>query len=128
MVVGQGGPVRLVDEPAAHFSPASVVKPVFPEREGHVAGMDMRAVGTLVVGLGGGRRRAEDDIDPRVGLTAIRPVGAAVGADRPLAVVHAADEDHWQAAAAALRSAVCIGPEAPAETPVVHAKIEGVLE
>ena len=54
-------------------------------------------------------------IDPAVGLTEIAPVGAEVGPDRPLAVVHARDEAAADAAIAALRAAVAVGDEAPAD-------------
>ena len=38
--------------------------------------MDCRAVGLVVTGLGGNRRREDDAIDPRVGLSRLAPVGA----------------------------------------------------
>jgi thymidine phosphorylase len=88
-----------------------------------VAGMDCRAVGLVVTGLGGNRRREDDVIDPAVGLTEIAPVGAAVGPDRPLAVVHAASEDAADEAVAALRAAITVGDEAPADGPVIAGRI-----
>jgi thymidine phosphorylase len=81
--------------------------------------MDCRAVGLVVTGLGGNRRREDDAIDAAVGLSDVAPVGAAVGPDRPLAIVHARDGAGWEAAAAALRAAVSVGDEAPPERPVV---------
>jgi thymidine phosphorylase len=85
--------------------------------------MDCRAVGLVVTGLGGNRRREDDVIDPSVGLTEIAPVGAQVGPDRPLALVHAASEDAAAEAIAALRAAVAVGGEAPAGRPVVAGRI-----
>ena len=79
--------------------------------------MDCRAVGLVVTGLGGNRRREDDVIDPAVGLTEIAPTGAQVGPDRPLAVVHAASEAAADEAIAALRAAVTVGDEAPPERP-----------
>jgi thymidine phosphorylase len=102
---------------------APVVRAVEPARDGVVTGMDARAVGLVVTGLGGNRRREDDVIDAAVGLSEIAPVGAAVGFDRPLAVVHARDEAGWEGAAAALREAVTVGDAAPDPRPVVAERI-----
>jgi thymidine phosphorylase len=115
MVRALGGP----DDVAAALPTAPVVRAVEPERPGRVQRMDTRAVGLVVTGLGGNRRREDDVIDPAVGLTHVAPLGAAVGPDRPLAVVHARDDSGWEAAAAALRAAIGVGEEPPAPRPVV---------
>ena len=62
---------------------------VAPRRAGVVTDVDTRTLGLLVVGLGGGRRRADDAIDPAVGLADVRGPGDVVSPDRPIAVVHA---------------------------------------
>jgi thymidine phosphorylase len=85
-----------------------------PDRAGVVTHVDARAVGLLVVRLGGGRERAEDDVDPAVGLSDVRGPGDAVSAERPIAVVHARSEADAESAAATLRRAVKIGDEPPA--------------
>jgi thymidine phosphorylase len=100
------------------------VRAVAPERAGVVAGMDCRAVGLVVTGLGGNRAKETDVIDPAVGLAAIAPVGAEVGPERPLAVVHARDEAAADAAERALRAAVSVGDAAPDERPAVAGRIE----
>ena len=86
--------------------------------------MDCRAVGLVVTGLGGNRAKESDVIDPAVGLAEIAPVGAHVGPDRPLAVVHARDEAGADAAERALLAAVRVGDEAPAERPAVAGRVE----
>jgi thymidine phosphorylase len=123
MVAGLGGPADLMDAPDEHLAAAPVVRAAAPERPGTVTGMDCRAVGLVVTGLGGNRRREDDRIDPAVGLTEIVPVGAEVGLDRPLAVIHAASDAAADEAVAALRKAVVVGDEAPAPGPVVAGRI-----
>jgi len=86
--------------------------------------MDCRAVGLVVTGLGGNRAKESDVIDPAVGLAGVAPVGAQVGPDRPLAIVHARDEAGFEAAERALRAAVRLGDEAPAERPAVAGRVE----
>jgi thymidine phosphorylase len=124
MVAGQGGPSDLLERPQAHLPQAAVVRPAFPEQPGFVNAIDTRALGMIVVELGGGRQRAEDRIDPAVGLSAIAAPGQQADSEAPLAVIHAASEDDWQRAAAALRRAVRLGPQAPPPRPLVLARLE----
>lgn len=85
--------------------------------------MDTRALGMAVVALGGGRRRATDSIDYSVGLTDMARLGASVDGQRPLAVIHANNEDDWQQAADAVRTAMTLGDKVPEETPVIYRRI-----
>ena len=70
-----------------------------------------RGVGFAVVALGGGRMRAQDAIDPAVGLSALAGLGEAVGPDRPLGIVHARDEDGFAQAQERLRRAYRISSD-----------------
>jgi thymidine phosphorylase len=123
MVAALGGPADLLEKPDKHLPRAPVVRPVTPAEAGHVAAMDVRAVGLAVLALGGGRRRVEDKIDPRVGLTDMTAIGEEVGAARPLCLVHAASESGADAAAAALRAAVTIGAKPATIPPAVRQRI-----
>jgi thymidine phosphorylase len=123
MVHALGGPGDLLEAPGEHLAPASVTRPATPERPGCVTAMDCRAVGLAVTGLGGNRRREDDQIDYAVGLTEIAPVGAEVGPDRPLAVVHARGDASAEEAVAALRAAVTVGPVAPEPRPVLLGRV-----
>jgi thymidine phosphorylase len=75
------------------------------------------------MGLGGGRRRPEDRIDAAVGIVEISGIGAAVGPDRPLAVIHARGESDAKRAAAELRAATRIAATPPAPLPIVRERI-----
>ena len=50
-------------------------------------------------------------------------LGESVDSQRPLAMIHANDEESWQQAADAVRTAMVLGDQAPAETPVVYKRI-----
>jgi thymidine phosphorylase len=126
MAAALGGPRDLVERPDAHLPVAPVRRPVAPRRPGVVTRVDARAIGLLVVALGGGRRRADDAVDPAVGLSEVRGPGDAVGPDQPLAVVHARTADAAAAAAAALQAAVAVGETAtPAVRPPVLRRFLG---
>ena len=122
MVVAQGGPADFVDRYATLLRPAPVIRPVPAPAPGTIAAIDTRAVGEAVVHLGGGRLRGGDPVDPRVGFSDLAAPGDAVGPDRPLALVHAADPAGAEAAIAALQAAVRMG-EAPAPVALVQERI-----
>jgi thymidine phosphorylase len=121
MVAALGGPADFVENP--QLPSASVMRPVAPERPGYVDRVDARAVGLVVTGLGGNRRREDDQIDHGVGLSDVAPIGAQVGPDRPLAIVHARGDASAVEAATALLQAVRVGPEPPAERPVLLGRV-----
>jgi thymidine phosphorylase len=81
--------------------------------------MDARALGLVVVELGGGRRRAGDTIDPRVGLSDIRPLGSLLRAGDPLLRVHAASAAQAQAACQSLLASITLADTSPPVGPVV---------
>jgi thymidine phosphorylase len=123
MVAALGGPSDLLEHPGSHLPHASVTKPVAPERPGYVVGMNARAVGLVVTGLGGNRRREDDQIDYGVGLSRVAAIGTEVGPDTPLAIVHARGDASADEAASALRSAVQVAPEPPEERRVLLGRV-----
>jgi thymidine phosphorylase len=125
MVAAQGGSNRLVQSPETLLPVAPIIRPVFPLQVGFVNAINTRVVGNTVITLGGGRQRAEDEVDHSVGISEIAGVGSAVGHDMPLATLHAANEDSWQHAAKFLRSGFEIGPEPGQPQPVIHASVKG---
>lgn len=125
MVNAQGGPSSLLERPESFLPEAAIARPVFPVCAGYVSAIDTRAVGMAVIALGGGRQRVEDSIDPSVGISRIKGVGARVDPNTPLAFVHASSEDHWDRAAQLLRDAYTIGSEVIEAQHAVYARIEG---
>ena len=123
MVGELGGPADFMERPLRHLPGAPVVVPVTPDAPGVVARVDTRSLGVAVVALGGGRARADDRIDPAVGLTELAGIGEAVGADRPLCLIHARDRDGARRAAAAVAAAYHVGEDGHAGR-LVHERIE----
>ena len=122
MVAALGGPIDFVERWPDRLPSAPVVIEVSPEDAGVVSAIDTRAVGEVVVALGGGRRRDGDRVNPSVGLSEIAALGEGVGPDLPFARVHAAPLDEAEAAAVALRRAFTVGEGAP-ERPLIHGRI-----
>jgi thymidine phosphorylase len=121
MATALGGPADLVERPGDHLPAAPVQHAV--TAHGVVTAMDCRAVGLVITGLGGNRAREDDAIDYAVGLSEIAPVGAEVGADRPLAVIHARDASSAQEAERALLAAVHVGGDDPPTRPIVAGRV-----
>ena len=120
MVTELGGPSDILEAPDTHLPKATVTVAAEPAEAGTVGAVDVRAVGLAVVALGGGRTRESDPVDHSVGLTDVAAPGEEVApGGRPLAVVHAADEDAAQRAADALRAAFVLGEDAPKAAPPV---------
>jgi thymidine phosphorylase len=113
MVAAQGGDPAVVDDPGR--LPAAPVRVDLPApSSGFVLDVDPYLLGEAVVDLGGGRRRAEDRIDPAVGVLLHKRHGDRVERGEPLASVLAADEAGGRRVAAErVGPAYRLGPAAP---------------
>ncbi|MCW2256386.1 thymidine phosphorylase [Providencia alcalifaciens] len=123
MVAAQKGPNDFVENYSKYLPTAVLSKAVYAEKSGIITAMDTRALGMSVVTLGGGRRKASDDIDYSVGLSDIAALGASVDNQVPLAVIHANSEKAWEEAAKEVRAAMIVGDKAPEATPMVYRQI-----
>jgi thymidine phosphorylase len=123
MVFSLGGPVNFIANASQHLPRAPIVRAAPAPRKGIVEAIGAREIGLAVVELGGGRRSAADTIDPAVGFTELVGLGAEVGAGAPLALVHARNEAHAEAAIARLAAAYQIGEVQPVRGPAVIERI-----
>jgi thymidine phosphorylase len=124
MVKALGGPGDFLERSQAYLPAAPVARPVPPAESGFVASMDAGAVGRALVALGGGRKHPDGEIDLSVGFANFAGVGAEVSRDRPLAVIHARNDDDFARAAAQIRAAVRVGPEPTASAgPIVKERV-----
>jgi thymidine phosphorylase len=123
MVSALSGPVDFVDQPHHYLPTAPVQLVVEAPRSGFVTNMATRDIGLAVVELGGGRRRASDAVDPRVGFTQFVQIGQAVQPGDTLAVVHAADAAAAERARHALLALIQISDKAPVLSPVLVQRV-----
>jgi len=108
MVVAQGGDEGVVYE-SAWLPQAKLKVPFTSSRGGFVRDVDAMGVALAALRLGAGRARAEDKIDPAVGMSALVKVGERVDAGAPLCMIHANDEKALAEAQAMLAKAIVIG-------------------
>jgi|SRR5579883_131907 thymidine phosphorylase len=124
MVEALGGPSDFLEKAARYLPAAPVVRAVFAEQRGFLAGMNAKEIGLTLVALGGGRTRPDDAIDLAVGLTGFAQVGDPVDNTNPLCMVHARDEPSFELAAKRIRAAVQIASApAGASGPIVRERI-----
>lgn len=122
MVAALEGPGDVLHE--ASLAEAPVIRPLLTREAGYLVSVDTRAVGLAVIGLGGGRRRVDDRIDHRVGLSRIRQVGDWLEAGQPLAQVHAASDADADTALAVLQRAFSLGSSKPTQMVALHQRVD----
>ena len=116
LVEAQDGDPAVVDDPS--LLPTAPVRREVPAGDsGRVAEIPARAVGLASVELGAGRRRVEDDVDPRVGFELHVKPGDAVEKDQSLATVHARTDADAESAARRLSEIIRLEPEDGERTP-----------
>lgn len=118
MVASMGGPADFMERPAHYLDSAPVQQAVYAE--GVLAAIDTRAVGNAIIDLGGGRRRAGQALDLRVGFERVAAPGSRLDSDTPLAIVHAASEADAARVAERLRDACRFSDEPAAAGPMVR--------
>lgn len=126
MVTELGGPHDLLQRPAHYLAQSAMIKPVYAETSGFVHSMNTRALGMTVVGLGGGRLRADERIDYAVGLTGIAELGQAMDPQTPLAWIHCQTENQYEQAARQIRDAIQINEQPAAIPPTIYRRIAPV--
>lgn len=117
MVVAQGGDGRQVDDPS-RLPRAPVVLALPAGREGYITHLDPLEMALAAVGLGAGRARKGDPIDPAVGLVVGPKVGQHIHGGETLVTIHAANDEAAEAAAERALAACTIGP-APVQAPLL---------
>lgn len=123
MVRALGGPSDVLNSRFTGLARAPVVQAIGAPRDGVVQAVDTRGLGLAVVELGGGRRRASDAIDPRVGLSDVLPLGTCVVRGQPLLRVHAATRAQAGAACTRIAGLITIADEAVPSGPILIERI-----
>ncbi len=111
IVMAQGGDVRVIDDPS-RLPAARLRVPVKSQCEGYVCDVNALDIALAALRLGAGRVRAEDRIDPAVGVSDLVKIGERVTAGGVLAVIHANDEKSLAEAESIVAGAIELG-EAP---------------
>lgn len=123
MVASLGGPKDLIEKPNDYLPKAKFVADILAAESGTITSIDTRAIGLAVVGLGGGRLRAEDKIDLSVGFSHLATLGESINTGDRLAQVHAASESDAERISEQILSAYKLGDSQPESNPTIIERI-----
>ena len=119
IIEAQGGDAHVVENPS-RLPAARRQAPLISPRGGYVTDVDAMGVALAALRLGAGRARAEDPVDPAVGIASLVKLGESIEAGQPLCIVHANNESALAEANDLLRKAIALGDE-PVEAPgLIH--------
>ena len=123
MVQAQGGDPSYIDKPD-RLPRARHRHIVCAERAGYVQDIDPLILAKVAQGLGAGRHRIEDRIDPAVGIELHAPRGSRVARGAPLCTLHAqTSAARTENATLEARSAFSIAKSVPRNEPLVLERI-----
>ncbi len=123
MVAAQGGPADFVERWPDRLPAATVIREVPCLGEGFVQTIDGQMLGLAVVGLGGGRQREGEKVNPSVGLSELAGIGEDIGKGDLLCMVHAPTEALADQAIAAVQAAYMMGDTAPVDPDLIIKRI-----
>jgi pyrimidine-nucleoside phosphorylase len=124
MIQAQGGDPRVVaDRSRLAVAPVEVVIP--SPRAGIVATVDALGIGLAAVAMGAGRTRADQPVDPTVGILVDVKPGARVERGQPLARLRVRDARDADTIAPRVASAFSVGDASPPRRPMVIGRIGG---
>jgi len=118
MVAAQGGDPSVVDTPS-RLPQARWQVPLLAGAAGFVQDVDAMGVALATLRLGAGRKKAEDAVDPAVGVSGLCKIGEPVSAGAVLALIHANDEPALADARALLAKAIIVGANPGQAVPLI---------
>jgi pyrimidine-nucleoside phosphorylase len=122
MVKAQGGDPRAIHEPSRLPTSKQRV-PVEAEASGWITECDALELGLTSVELGAGRTRADQKIDPAVGIELLAKRGDQVEMGEPLCLLHVQKSAGTEALVTRARNAFVIGKKQPKKTDLVLERI-----
>jgi pyrimidine-nucleoside phosphorylase len=126
MVIAQGGDPRVVGDPSKlEVAPGL---PVLAGEDGFVDSIDALEIGLAAVALGAGRSRADQRVDPAVGISLEAKPGAKVTRGQPVALLHVRDPAHAEPAEGRVRRAFRITHSPPPPRPLLLGRVGGGVE
>ncbi len=118
MIEAQGGDARVVGDRSRLVVAAEELVIESP-RDGWVAGVDALEIGLAAVAMGAGRTRADQPVDPAVGILVEKKPGARVERGEPLARLRTRSRSAGGPIAERVRAAIDVADAAPAIRPLV---------
>jgi len=122
MAKAQGGDPKSIHDPS-RLPKAKQRVPVLAGKTGHVTDIDALELGLTAVVMGAGRTRADQKVDPAVGIELVAKPGDRVSKGEPLALLHVQKRGGVEPWIERARGAFSIGAKAPAPRRLVLERI-----
>jgi pyrimidine-nucleoside phosphorylase len=119
----QSGDQTVCDEPRKLLAADIQKHEVKAPRSGYLTAIDTLAVGNALSEIGGGRVRAEDDVDHAVGFECTSCLGSELRAGDVIGILHTRNEDQAHIAGEKIVSAYSIQDSPSFIPPLIHAVI-----
>lgn len=123
MIKHQDGDPSIVDDPGK-LPQAPIEHVVKAPQSGHLESIAARQLGLAALGLGAGRLKKTDVIDPSVGIILHKRIGDKIASGDLLAVVHAADREASLVAEKRILEAITVSQSAVQPPPEIADWVE----
>ena len=98
MISELGGANDFFEKPKNYLTPSNIQKNVFCKQSGYVKKINTKNLGNILILLGGGRQKVEDDIDFSVGMKLLIELDTYVEKNQPICTLYARDEETFNIA------------------------------
>jgi pyrimidine-nucleoside phosphorylase len=119
LLEAQKGQTLCIDDPERALPLAPIKTLVRSGRGGVIASFETERIGTALRHLGGGRRRKEDSIDPRVAIEVLLKIGEEVSPGEPVFAVYRSNGPEDPVALSLLEEAYAVSESASVQ-PIVR--------
>ena len=98
MISELGGANDFFEKPKKYLIPSNIQKNICSKQSGYVKKINTKNLGNILILLGGGRQKVEDDIDFSVGMKLLIELGTYVERNQPICTLYARDEETFNIA------------------------------
>lgn len=119
-IASQGGDPAVCDDPQMLIDSSLIEVAVSSHKPGFVAAIDTAAVGNTICAIGGGRTRAEDEIDHAVGYASLVKIGDEIREGDTVGILYCRGLEQAQTAKIRLRDAYTLSDEKQTTRPLIH--------
>ncbi len=120
----QGGDPRVCDDPETLLANDLAEIRIQSEADGFLTEVDTLAIGEAICDIGGGRARADDEIDNAVGFSGAAKIGDAVTAGQLLGTLHCRNQQQADLVSERLRNSYKIADAAPRAITLIKEIVE----
>ena len=98
MISELGGANDFFEKPKNYLTPSNIQKNICCKKSGYVKKINTKNLGNILILLGGGRQKVDDDIDFSVGMKLLIELDTYVEKNQPICTLYARDEESFNIA------------------------------